>query len=673
MSETVEERFRELIPYKPYPAQLQYMRDVFKLVEGGGVGFLEAPTGFGKTISILSATLPFPCRIFYYSRTHTEMRQVACELERINALGHSFTCVVRGSRIQLCLDKDVRGMSDHLKADESCLSRIRSADGDLSLAELTVQRPDITLSSQEQLPLDLRLYCEFEGRRVEVPSYLPRNVPIVASVESLLSYGESRNICPYYLAKLLSQVCKVVIGSYNYLFLDPAFKGGIIVMDEAHNIEDFCKEVKSYLLSKKTVERAIDEVKEVDRPWASDVEAFLAFLLRFFNHADFKRDELLTKSAVLREMEENGVTLERIEEFLEGWPLILNIQRELIAKRGRVVILDRMRVAQVYSFIEAFMSSNEGVYVGFWNVEDEENPSLEWICLDPRIAFDEIMSEKPRAVILTSGTLSPLEGVAARLGVPDAFKKSYPSVIARENIMVLAVGRGPSGHTLTTKYEARGDEKTILEYGEAVVRIVKNIPNGTIVFFPAYHVMDQMLNTWNAYGVLGSIDAAVFIETTGSTTSLLESYKREAEAGKAVLFAVVRGKLSEGANFPDETGRGVIMVGIPYPNVSDPRVMAQKEFYERMGKGMGRKWYLDYSFNAVNQSLGRAWRHKDDYAVGVLLDTRYGWEESRKRLSPWLMERTTFVDPRTPFQTVERMIKTFFERGDRHGGKREHS
>lgn len=665
MSEAEEEKFRELVPYRPYPAQLQYMRDVFNLVGEGGVGFLEAPTGFGKTVSILSATLPYPCRLFYYSRTHTQMRQVACELERINSLGYGFTGVVRGSRIQLCLDRDVREMDDYLRADEVCLSRIRSGEDDSSLAELSLHRMDITISSQDQLPSDLPLYCEFEGRRVEIPSYLPRGVPTVASVESLLSYGESRGICPYYLAKVLSQVYRVVIGAYNYLFLDPGFKGHIVVMDEAHNIEDFCKETKSYVLSRRTVERAIDEVKEVDRPWASDIEAFLAFLLRFFNHADFKGDELLTKGMILREMEENGVTLERLEEFLEEWPLIVNIQRELMARRGRVVILDRMRVAQVYAFMEAFTSSRDDAYVGFWNADDEKNPSLEWLCLDPRIAFEEIMSEKPRAVILTSGTLSPLDGVAARLGVPDALKKSYPSVIAKENIMVLAVGRGPNGRTLTTRYEAREDEKTILEYGEAVARVVRNIPNGTIVFFPAYHVMNQMLNTWSAYGVLGSMDAAVFIESAGSTASLFESYRREAKESRAVLFAVVRGKLSEGANFPDEAGRGVIMVGIPYPNVSDPRVMAQKEYYERVEKGMGRRWYLDHSFNAVNQSLGRVWRHKDDYAVAVLLDARYNWRESRRRLSPWLAERTTYVDPRTPFQTVERMVRTFFERGGR--------
>lgn len=42
--------------------------------------------------------------------------------------------------------------------------------------------------------------------------------------------------------------------------------------------------------------------------------------------------------------------------------------------------------------------------------------------------------------------------------------------------------------------------------------------------------------------------------------------------GGAVLFAVCRGKVSEGLDFADNNARLVIAVGIPYPYLRDTKV-----------------------------------------------------------------------------------------------------
>ncbi|MEM2145729.1 MAG: helicase C-terminal domain-containing protein, partial [Candidatus Jordarchaeaceae archaeon] len=606
-TKSLSEQVRTYFPYTPYPQQETYMRDVVSLVEKGGVGFLEAPTGFGKTIAILAATVGTPYRVFYYSRTHAQMRQVAYELEKINGLGHRITGVVRGSRVQLCLDEDLRRSNDYLYTNETCLSRIRSFDDDKSLVEIAASRPEVSLTSNERLPSGIELYCKSEMGEIEIPSIIPKDVPILANVENMLQYGLEHKICPYYLARLLSQTYKVVIGAYNYLFIDSNYQNQIVVLDEAHNMEDFLKETVSFTLSRLTVEQALDEIKEVKRPWASDIEEFLAFLLRFFNYADFKDEELLTRELILSEMNEHGVTKERIKNFLENWPVILNIQRELIAARGRIILLDRLRVYWIYTFFDSFIQSNEAFYVGVWNLRYKNNPQLEWLCLDPKIAFDQILDENPRTVILTSGTLSPLKGTAQRLGLEDPFLQSYPTIIPEENILVLSISRGLNKKPLTTKFELRKDKETLLDYGYTIVELIKHIPNGTIVFFPSYELMNDMLDLWEKHGLLDTLQTPAFFETRGSKPVLADLYSKEASKNKAVLFAVVRGKLSEGQNFPDETGRAAILVGIPYPNVKDPRVRAQKEYYEKKQKGMGNTWYLDQAFNAVNQALGRVW------------------------------------------------------------------
>jgi regulator of telomere elongation helicase 1 len=51
--------------------------------------------------------------------------------------------------------------------------------------------------------------------------------------------------------------------------------------------------------------------------------------------------------------------------------------------------------------------------------------------------------------------------------------------------------------------------------------------------------------------------------------------------GKAAFFAVCRGKLAEGIDFVDDAARAVIICGIPYPQVYDPKVLIKKDFLDR--------------------------------------------------------------------------------------------
>ena len=44
-------------PYEPYPIQLDLMRGLCKVLERGGIGVFESPTGTGKTLSVLCSAL----------------------------------------------------------------------------------------------------------------------------------------------------------------------------------------------------------------------------------------------------------------------------------------------------------------------------------------------------------------------------------------------------------------------------------------------------------------------------------------------------------------------------------------------------------------------------------------------------------------------------------------
>ena len=42
-----------------------------------------------------------------------------------------------------------------------------------------------------------------------------------------------------------------------------------------------------------------------------------------------------------------------------------------------------------------------------------------------------------------------------------------------------------------------------------------------------------------------------------------------------------RGKVSEGIDFMDEDARCVIMAGVPYPQIYDPKVVTKKDYLDR--------------------------------------------------------------------------------------------
>lgn len=44
-------------PFPPYPIQLQFMNQLFNVIETGGIGIFESPTGTGKSLSLMCGTL----------------------------------------------------------------------------------------------------------------------------------------------------------------------------------------------------------------------------------------------------------------------------------------------------------------------------------------------------------------------------------------------------------------------------------------------------------------------------------------------------------------------------------------------------------------------------------------------------------------------------------------
>ncbi|KRH93314.1 Helicase of the DEAD superfamily, RAD3, partial [Pseudoloma neurophilia] len=127
----------------------------------------------------------------------------------------------------------------------------------------------------------------------------------------------------------------------------------------------------------------------------------------------------------------------------------------------------------------------------------------------------------------------------------------------------------------------------------------------------------------------------------------LKSFERDCRTRSTVLFSVMGGRLSEGINFSDNFCRMLFVIGLPFPSMTT-------EINERI-KFYGKNFLVNIAMKTVNQSLGRALRHKNDFASIVLIDQRY--ENHIEMLSPWIQEKIK----KSIFQDVFKQTHSFLK------------
>jgi Rad3-related DNA helicase len=64
------------------------------------------------------------------------------------------------------------------------------------------------------------------------------------------------------------------------------------------------------------------------------------------------------------------------------------------------------------------------------------------VCFNASYAFENLLSKKPRSIILTSGTLSPLDVFAQEIGVAFKYKLVNSHVINKDQILVNVLKAG---------------------------------------------------------------------------------------------------------------------------------------------------------------------------------------------------------------------------------------
>uniref|UniRef100_V9KN46 General transcription and DNA repair factor IIH helicase subunit XPD n=1 Tax=Callorhinchus milii TaxID=7868 RepID=V9KN46_CALMI len=529
----------------------------------------------------------------------------------------------------------------------------------------------------------------------------------VYNLDELKLLGRQKGWCPYFLARYSILHANLVVYSYHYL-LDPKIaevvsrelaRNSVVVFDEAHNIDNVCIDSLSVNITRRTLERCqtnmetlqrtIRNVRETD---AARLKEEYRRLVEGLKEAKTARetdvylanpvlpDEILHEAVPgsIRTAEHFVGFMKRFLEYLKSRLRIQHVVSEsppsflkdvfekvcidrkplrFCAERLRS-LLRTLEIADMSDFSAVTLISHFATLVstyakGFTIIiepfEDRTptilNPVLHFSCLDPSIAIKPIF-ERFQSVIITSGTLSPLDMYPKILDFRPVTMATFTMTLARTCLCPLIVGRGNDQVTISSKFETREDIAVIRNYGNLLLEMSRVVPDGIVSFFTSYHYMENIVASWYEQGILENIqrNKLIFIETqdAAETSVALEKFQEACENGRgAILLSVARGKVSEGIDFVHHYGRAVIMFGVPYV-YTQSRILKARLEYARDQFQIRENDFLTFdAMRHAAQCVGRVIRGKTDYGLMIFADKRFARADKRGKLPRWIQEHIT--------------------------------
>ncbi|KAJ1934866.1 TFIIH/NER complex ATP-dependent 5'-3' DNA helicase subunit, partial [Linderina macrospora] len=306
-------------------------------------------------------------------------------------------------------------------------------------------------------------------------------------------------------------------------------------------------------------------------------------------------------------------------------------------------------LAKVAAFATLCATYDTGFMVLFEPFESDQstvpNPILHLACLDAAVAIRPVF-QRFHTVIITSGTLSPMDMYPRMLEFTPAVQESFTMTLARQCFAPLVVTRGSDQVTISSKFEVRNDPAVVRNFGNLLIEMSKSVPDGIVAFFPSYLYMESIVSMWNEIGVLRDVwkHKLIFVETpdAAETSVALQNYRTACDNGRgAILLSVARGKVSEGIDFDHNYGRAVIMFGIPY-QYTESRILKARLEYLRETHQIRENDFLTFdAIRHASQCVGRVLRGKTDYGLMVLADKRYSRADKRSKMPRWIQECMT--------------------------------
>ena len=328
-------------PYNAYPSQLSMMNKIISGLVDANNCLLESPTGSGKSLALLCSCLAWqeksrkaflkyreslddsndlsditingktvkkssratsngsygkslpkqvavekPPVIFYCTRTHKQIKQIISEMRKLVDCSN-VKMTVLSSREHSCIYEDENGDYEGLSKNERCKKLLDSKEPGECGYYLGLQK------------VIRDPYKKGNSERINV-----ENTPW--DIEDLIDHGKKKRVCPYFLSRELQKTCEIIFCPYNYVIdprirssMDVQLENSVVILDEAHNIEDVARSAGSLTttqddlnFTKEEIETILGNEKKVDPEAFQHYENVNKLILPFCSYVMGNADSL---------------------------------------------------------------------------------------------------------------------------------------------------------------------------------------------------------------------------------------------------------------------------------------------------------------------------------------------------------------------------------------------
>ncbi len=605
-----DESIRALaFPFAEYrPGQRELAVAAYRVLANGGRRFLAAPTGIGKTISVL-----FPA---------------------VKALGEG-----KLERIFYLTARTVgRAIAEKALAD------LRQGGLRLRSVTLTAKEKVCVRAGQPCDPLTCPLALDYYDRiKPAIREALGREEITRPVLETV---AQQHQVCPFELSLDVSLWADAIICDYNYVFdpqvylrrffADEPGEFGFLV-DEAHNLVDRARDMFSADLEGREIQAVRRAIKQAV-PRCARALTKLHSAMRKLGDASAQSDELLEASdpsvelnlfpaqaPVVRDVRSGVSTSRELPEMLLPLLDAALAEAETWLTHNQPASF-REDLLALYFRLRSFRRT-AGLYDGRYVtlIEDGSAVKVRLHCLDPSHLLREAL-DRGKAAVFFSATLTPMDYYRTLLGgTPDDPVLQLASPFPPDNLAVLIHDR------IQTHFKGRAE--SLGDVVAAIGTLVQGRRGNYLVYFPSYQYLNAALQEFQVCHPA----VPVLVQRPGMSESERDAFLAafSVEHGETLVgFAVLGGVFGEGIDLVGERLIGAVIVGVGLPQLCVERDLI-RDYFQRQNTAGFDYAYTFPGMNRVLQAVGRVIRSEADHGVVLLIDARFNEPRYRRLFPTW--------------------------------------